>query len=106
MKIVNLTPHIININSLAVEPSGQVARVAVRTEVIGEVGGIEIRRSAYGEIEGVPEFEADTIYLVSALVLSRCPAEWAGKIFAPDTGPSAVRNDKGHIAYVTGLIGL
>lgn len=106
MKIINLTPHTINVNSLAVEPSGMVARVSVTTEVIGEIGGIEIRRSAYGEIEGMPEFEDDTIYLVSALVLGRCPAEWAGRVFAPDTGPSAVRNDKGHIAYVTGLIGL
>lgn len=43
-----------------------------------------------------------TIYVVSALVASRC----AGRpdVYSPDTGPTAIRDDEGRIVAVRGLV--
>ena len=46
-------------------------------------------------------------FLVSAMVLDAIPAdsEIAPFVFAPDTGATAERNDKGHIVSVCRLVG-
>ncbi len=80
-KLINLTPHaVVFVDTegntvLEVKPSGQIARVSVRTEQIGtvDVNGITIPKTAsvYGEVENLPAPEDDTIYIVSSLVATR-----------------------------------
>ncbi|HRV02241.1 MAG TPA: hypothetical protein P5539_11170 [Mesotoga sp.] len=106
MKKIALVPHALNISvggeTITVEPSGDVARVSVKQEVVGEIDGIPVVKNVYGEVTGLPEPTEDTIYIVSGLVLSRTKRK---DVFAPDTGATAIRNDKGQIEAVTRLVG-
>ena len=72
--IVNLTPHPINLfdengEQVVIQSSG-LARCAVTTEQVGSVNGIKVNESHFGEIQGLPEPQADTVYVVSAMVLA------------------------------------
>jgi hypothetical protein len=111
MKVINLTPHAIVIRTdereITIPPSGKVARVAVATTNRGsqDIDGVLVPVVAqeYGCVEGLPEDKDEfDACIVSYLVLSRC-AGMKG-IYAPDTGPTAVRDEKGQIAAVTRLI--
>jgi len=112
-RIVNLTPHEVNINGLVVPPSGMVARVATiqrdaGTLVFGETT-IPVVHNTYGAVEGLPEPEPGTAYLVSALVLSALEAQgiYRDDVFAPDTGPQgAIRGPDGQIRGVKRLVGV
>jgi len=76
MKIVNLTPHPINLllnsEEVKIPPSGIVARVEEKTETIGKIqvgdGNIPVIRKTLGRVENLPEPRADTIYIVSLIV--------------------------------------
>jgi hypothetical protein len=54
-----------------------------------------------GEVTGLPE--DGTPCIVSAMVLAALPPGTPG-VYAPDTGATAVRNDRGHIMAVTRLV--
>ena len=117
---VNLTQHTITLISecgehIEIEPSGTVARVETKQYKLGTVR-IESRRfkisdRKFGDVSGFPDFNSQAriyaphevpVYLVSAIVFSACPHRI--DIACPDTGESAVRNEKGHIVAVRGLI--
>lgn len=129
-RAINLTPHTICIRAggftLELHPKG-VARVAVgQSEVafaclgffepasntlcpVGPAGTEEpvfapIVQTYYGAVVGLPgpDENPGACYLVSALVLQRC----AGRldVFAPDTGPTAIRDDSGRIVACTQLV--
>ena len=107
MSMINLTPHSITIRSkdgaeITIPPSGTVARVSTTEEVVGTcpITGAPIVRRTFGEVQGLPE--EGTPCLVSALVLAAVPGR-AG-VYAPDTGPTAIRNDAGQIVAVTRLV--
>lgn len=106
MKFINLTPHEIKIKRgdeiISIPPSGTVARVATVEKTQGDVDGIPLVKREFGDPEGIPAPEADTIYIVSALVASAVKGR--SDVVAPDTGATAVRNEKGHIEYVTRLV--
>ena len=105
--MLNLTPHAIVIatanGDITIEPSGTVARVDSNDVVIGKcsVTGVDIIERAFGEVYGLPN-DDDTICIVSAMVLSAVPNR--KNTFAPDTGATAIRNEKGHIVKVTRLV--
>jgi len=105
MNFINLTPHPITIlkdgESITIDPCGTVARVKME-EIEGDsiMGIPTITRRACG-VEGLPEPEKDTIYIVSAMVLDHIQGN---DVVAPDTGPTAVRDDKGRIQAVTRLV--
>lgn len=121
----NLTPHAISIQLdsgkvITVPPSGKVARVSYQAnapiiiatvEVDGEVVAI------YGNACSSPQFEIppfEGIGIVSRLMLDAVQDElgfvlWDGPVpalVAPDTGPSAIRNEQGQVVAVRNLIGL
>lgn len=111
--MINLTPHDININGTVFPRSGHVARVTVAQKDAGTVGGIPVRKNTYGSVmvEGKRLAElyplGEVAVLVSGMVLDALRAEgYRSGAYAPDTGPTAVRNEKGHIEYVTGVVGL
>ena len=76
MKIVNLTPHAINFQTdegqVEIPPSGIVARVEEKTEVVGKVkigdGHVPVIRKSFGQVQNLPEPREGTIYIVSLIV--------------------------------------
>ena len=109
MKIVNLTPHELNIylpngKVLTIKPSGTVARVRTSQMKEGSVYGIPVVRTQYLDVEGLPPKKEDTIYIASTLVTQIARQMMRNDVFAPDTGPqSAVRDETGRIIGVRRL---
>ena len=106
-KFVSLLPHSISVvgedMEITIKPSGSIARVSSTTEVVGEIGGFTVSRSTFGDVIGLPEPEEGVYYIVSGLVLSAL-AGTRPDVLAPDTGSSAIRDDKGHIVAVRGFL--
>lgn len=102
MNIVNLTPHVVVVETehgrREFPPSGIVARVATTQEAVSQVDGIAIVKSVFGEVQDLPEPREDTIYIVSSLVAQAVP--WRDDVVAPDTGPTAIRDEAGRIVAV------
>ena len=100
----NLTPHSIHVavdgEIRVFPPSGEIARVSTVEQVIGEFNGITVVYRSLGEVTGLPE-EGEPC-LVSAMVLEAVKGRKG--VYAPDSGPTAVRNEKGHIVHVTRLV--
>jgi len=103
-KIVNLTPHDITItDGPTFPPSGTVARVSVQQVDAGAINGIPVKTQTFGDIVDLPDPADDTVYIVSALVLSAAKAAGRTDCVAPDTA-NAVRDDNGHIVSVPGFV--
>ena len=77
MKIINLTPHPVNLQTetgvVEIPPSGIVARVEEKTEEVGKVkvgnsGHVPVIRKTLGQVENLPEPREGTIYIVSLIV--------------------------------------
>ena len=102
MKIINATPHAINIIGdngnilLTVEPSGILVRVSQKTTDDGciTVDGVSIpvTSNTFGEVIGLPKFNSDTIIIVSAMVANACHDRTDLALVN-----QAVRDDKGRI---------
>lgn len=96
MQIINLTPHtikVVDVNNQVIREypaSGIVARAATIAEAVGEVDGIAVKHTAFGEVQGLPEPQDGVIYLVSMVVAQ---AVKRLDIIAPDTGPTAYREN-------------
>jgi len=105
-KFINLTPHDITVvadgREMKIPASGQVARVATTEKVVGEIDGIPIIKREFGEIENLPAPTGGTVFIVSSLVLSAVKNRT--DVVAPDTGATAVRDDKGQIVAVTRFV--
>ena len=105
-KLVNLTPHTINIfneDRIEVEvlaPSGQVARVATRMNFEGLAGAVPLFSATYGEIQGLPASEADTLFVVSGMVAAatdRSDVASPGELVRDENGkPTGCRGLKVH----------
>ena len=103
-KIVNLTPHKINVRTSGEEQafeSAGLARVDSEVVELDTVNGIPTQKTTFGEVYGLPEQSNDTMYIVSQLVLSALPER--KDLLAPATGPkdNAVRDDAGRIIAIT-----
>jgi hypothetical protein len=110
MKLINLTPHAVNIISgekeIVVPPAGTVARVR---EIVQDVGtlvledGTEVplrRKTLSSEIEGLPEPQPDTVYIVSFLAAQ---AAWSlGRNDVVATG-DPIRDGEGNIIGIKSL---
>ena len=107
--IENLTPHDINIVVDGVEKTiaatGTVARVAMaaseQPSVFTDRGLIPVVYNEIGKIVGLPEPRANTIFIVSVVVLTATDRK---DVFCPDTGPTCIRDKKGQIVAVTQLL--
>lgn len=79
-KLVNLTPHIVNLFDMTgekllvnIEPTAPAARCSVKNEKIGEADGVPLFASSYGEVIDLPEPQEDTIFIVSLVVRQALP---------------------------------
>lgn len=76
-KIKNLTPHEVKIiteeGTVAVKPSGVVARCNEHEELAGKLAGIPVTRLVLGDVVDLPPEEEGVILIVSHIVLQACP---------------------------------
>lgn len=105
-QLINLTPHDIvfvdgdNTPILTVNPSGQLARVTVKTVPVGEldVMGVKIpvTTSEFGDVTGLPEQTYGTSFIVSLAVVNalRKKGITRSDLFIPN---ESIRNEKGQV---------
>ena len=103
--MLNLTPHPITLRmpdgqDVILPPSGTVARVSMDEVVVGTVAGLPLIRRRPGPVIGLPD--GDQPCIVSSMALSALAG--AVNVYAPDTGPTAIRDDHGHVVAVTRLV--
>ena len=103
IKIINLTPHILNIededgNIIAVPASGQVARLSESREISRYINRIPVYRTVFGKVDGLPEPELNTIYIVSMLVKQQ--VQYRYDVLYPG---EAIRDESGNIIGCRGL---
>lgn len=72
MRIVNMTPHTINLPDVSIPSSGS-ARVSETATQIDTIDGICICKKSYGAVEGLPEPQSGVYYIVSSIVLAAAP---------------------------------
>lgn len=108
--MINLTPHSIivrmnNGNEVVFSPSGKIARLTTDSHQVMEydtlIGEIPVVETIVCGSENIPDPMSNVKFLVSSMVLDSLGSEYHGLAFAPDTGPTAIRNEEGHIVAVT-----
>jgi hypothetical protein len=108
MKIVNLTPHTLNIAQrdgtiFELASSGN-ARCKVKEEEVETINQISIYTASYGEVSGLPEPEPeqDTVYIVSLLVAQAVASQQPERddVFSPG---ELIRDDNGRPVGCVGL---
>lgn len=105
LEFENRTPHEIVLRlpdgtERVYPPCGVVARVATYDEHFDSIDGVPIITRIYDMPTGMPD--DDRPVLVSALVAAACPNRRG--VYSPDTGPTAIRDDRGQIVAVTQLV--
>lgn len=103
-KLVNLTPHPVNIildddsDPIVIAPSGVVPRCSAANTVIAP----GFTQSILGDVTGLPDQQDGILLIVGALIRTACPDR--DDLIGPDTSPTgAVRNDAGQIIGVRGF---
>ena len=101
MKIMNCTPHPINISldgrEIVFNPSGYVPRVS-QTETLSEIiDDIPFVKMEYGAVEPLPKSEEETIYIVSALYATAYRAQYPNSNVRLAVPARPIRNEKGQI---------
>ena len=121
--MLNLTPHEIVIQRgdirIALAPSGRIARVSTIERYAEDPCQITLSNDSgtftcevpvvtrrFGYVTGLPE--SDDPCIVSSIVLEAVKIQqpWRRNVFAPDTGPMAIRDDSGRVVAVTRLVGI
>lgn len=102
MKIINLTPHEIDILTdkgfLAIEPSGKIARVKEERTLVKEENGVNFFKTSYSDVTDLPDEKENTILIVSAMVAGRLKDR--KDVFYPC---DFVRDENGKIIECKGL---
>jgi len=96
------TPHDIHrVLCVIFPPYGKVARVAFDESKVDIVDGFTIHHSTpVKEIADLPNPMPNVYYLVSALVREQLRSSNRNDVFSPDTGATAIRNDRGSVFAV------
>ena len=101
MKFINLTPHTITLNDGTSFPTEGNARV---TDTYTEFNTSGVCKVMHGEIEGLPESEANTTFIVSAMILAAEKENGREDVVAPATGHPECRRENGCIVSVPGFV--
>lgn len=98
----NFTPHAITLNNGREFASEGLARVSATFTSFDEN---VVCNQEFGQVTGLPEPADNTLYIVSALVLTAAKAQGRTDCVAPATGhPECVRDEKGFIKSVPGFV--
>ena len=102
-KFVNLIGHDITISGYGTLIKADVpCRVETNQKVIGKVAGVPIAETQFDKIVNLPSPEVGVYYIVNRLVMDFVPFD-REDVFCVDTGPSAIRDEKGQVSAVTQL---
>lgn len=112
--MLNLTPHAITLRldgqDLVIPPSGTVARVTVVPTPVKDLAlpngrTIPVVRNQSGPVNGLVRDSSGVPVpcIVSGMVLAALPPG-TPNVYAPDSGSTAVRDERGQIVAVTRLI--
>lgn len=106
-RLINLTPHdlvvVVDGDKITIPASGTIARVQAEQRLNGYINGIPVFEQTFGDIDGLPAPEADTYYIVSAIVLAAAKAAGRTDCLAPNTS-KAIRDEAGNIIGVPGFV--
>lgn len=101
---VNCTPHSLTIEGLGELPSsGILPRVEALYDDNLPLNGVRVRKILLGAVTGLPYPVEGLSFIVSGRVLDALRGH-RDDCYAPDTGSDAIRNEKGHIVAVRGLV--
>lgn len=119
-KYINLTPHVIVVRTPVPDSDGNITSLDVAYPPLGKVARVEMAETVQSHTrDGVPvitrrpgrvilpeglEINATTYLIVSSMVLEaaeRIDMLMLSWLIAPDTGDTAIRNDKGQVVAVT-----
>lgn len=110
-KFVNCTPHAIKYKNnngeiITLEPSGNIARLDESEEELCSRNGALFVEKKFSDIIGLPAPEPGTMYIVSGLVQqhNKTHRNRVQDLLVPNTGETAVRNEKGFIDYVVSFM--
>lgn len=115
MRLINLTPHDVNValndgRMITIPRSGRVIRVGEVTKPDGDVNGIPIVHKDYESVDAeIHELLADpdTVVIVSLpvqMAIRHLDESIRRRVLSPDTGPdSAIRDANGQIVAVRRL---
>lgn len=96
VKIINLTPHDINIildnDTTTIPTSGQIARCKTNRIQIDMIDSIPINQTQFGQVTDLPNQQENIFYIVSALVANALPDR--SDLLIPD---DTVRDNEGKI---------
>ena len=96
-KIINCTPHEINIiredGNINIKPQEKPARVSTKRVVTGNINGITVNNVCFGEVENLPEEKEDTIIIVSRIVAEAVKRYRDDVVVVDET----VRDEKGRV---------
>ena len=102
-KIINLTPHDLNVSHpdlgmVTIPRSGEVARAVTSTKPVGEINGFPVTQTEFGDVEGLSEPREGVFFVVSRLVLQAAPHRT--DLLAP--GP-LLRDEQGQVVGCEGF---
>ena len=107
---INFTPHSINIDSpsgrVEIPPSGKTIRVTTTDDLVGEIIGVEVVKTSIVGVEGLEGVLPGAKIIVSSMVLdtlAKLGIPEGITAYAPDTGSTAVRDERGQIVAVRRL---
>jgi len=105
-KVINCTPHDINLDLngeiRTYEKSGIIPRMSVSETEAESIGDVPCKKSIKGAVENLPEREDGVFLIVSGMIFDALSER--DDLIAPNTGPSAIRNEKGHIVAVRNFL--
>ena len=107
--MINLTPHAIVVMNAEQEvianfpASGSTVRLINEFSKAQDYLGIPVATTKVVGMENLPPADEMKPFLVSSMVLDALGPEYHGIAFAPDTGPTAIRDSQGRIIGVTRL---
>jgi len=101
--IINMTPHDIVVvgenQSRTIPKSGPVARLNATSKCCGHFDNIALTSTAYGPVMGLPDYQPDTLLIVSAMVRAALPNR-------PDLASPGelVRDEQGNVIGCRNLV--
>jgi hypothetical protein len=116
MKIINLTPHVISLQTsigiVGIQPSGVEARVSKQSipirkmltcELDGQSFDIQTYAVGYSSVTGLPsiDFDLDAVYIVSGMVKQQVPMR--DDVLSPE---DLIRDAQGVVRGCRGLIAI
>lgn len=67
-RILNLTPHVIRLPGLTLQPTGIIPRCVEESISLGSFAGVELVARKYGQVTDLPEPRQGVLLIVSMLV--------------------------------------